>query len=145
MSTRLFLPLTLALLSAPALADRATFQATGTVAQISGGGVFAGTPVGAPASFSFEVITPGTDVTPGQYTNYAIDVSTVSVTLGTITTTGSGGSPVAGMRNAHPVADGIIVGGVALTGAPSMSFSFSEYPFVTLNVSGGQKSGAALR
>jgi hypothetical protein len=75
----------------------------------------------------FQVFTPGTDVTPGQYTNYAIDTSTLLVEsrrgLGR-----SVGRPDAGGRDGqrYPLADGIHLTGAQLAGGNRLDFEFSN-------------------
>ena len=73
----------LALASSPALAGTAVFEVVGTVASASvNSGPFVGTMVGMPARLTFQATTPGTDVAPGQYTNYGIVLGSVTMTIG---------------------------------------------------------------
>lgn len=107
-------------------AGEAVFIAQGTVATALGAsGAYSGVQVGQSAELRFTVTTPGTDIVPGQVTAYSIDPASLSMVLGPVSVGGTGGTPTAQMRNADPVADGVLMS-ASVTGPKTLSFSFSD-------------------
>ncbi len=97
----------LALLAGSAICSDVSIELTGTVCSNSyTSGMFAGATVGSPAVLSFRVATPGTDVAPGQFTNYAIDLATFDLDSNGPTGAALGGPTNLGIQNDFPVADG---------------------------------------
>jgi hypothetical protein len=116
----------LAFTSVPASAGNVRLEAWGTIATAQGTtGSYAGVAGGQSAHLSFEVTTPGTDVNPGHWTNFAIVSSSLQFTLGPVVVGVSGGAPQATLRNADPVADGVLASAL-LTDGKNMDFSFSD-------------------
>lgn len=114
------------LLTATALAGEVVMIAQGTIATASGAsGAYNGVTSGQSATLRFTVQTPGTDITPGQVTAYSIIPSSLSLVLGPVTVGVVGGTPTAQMRNANPVADGVLMS-ASVTGPKTLNFSFSD-------------------
>ncbi|MEM9381328.1 MAG: hypothetical protein AAGB93_15350 [Planctomycetota bacterium] len=114
------------LLAAPAAAGDVAVEATGVLVQAnaSPGSPFAGAMVGDPVTVRFEVFVPGTDVVPGQLTNYAIDPATSFVRIGAVTDAITGSA--LGIQNDFPVADGIRVFGAPAAGGGSVALEVGE-------------------
>ena len=126
MSRHLLAPALALLLAAPVRAGEVIFDATGTVASVSGAtGAYSGVAAGQPAHLVFRVTTPGTDVVPGHETNYAIVPGSLQLTLGPATVGVVSGTPTAMMRNQDPAVDGVLASAV-LTGSKNLGFSFSD-------------------
>jgi hypothetical protein len=90
----------------------------GTVAGNSlSAGPFSGIPSGTPVEMSYQVTTPGTDVSPGQDTSYAMVAGTFVLDVGgtTATFTSTGGAPQLDVVNNFPVADGLFTFAHAIT------------------------------
>ena len=113
------------LLAASAFAGDVRIVVRGTVA--SGGastGAFAGVAVGAPAELRFDALLPGAAF--GQYTTFAIDPASVSMTLGGGQAVGTGAAASWTLRNNHPAVDGMYTSSIALAGAQPVTFNFSD-------------------
>jgi len=116
----------LASTSVPAFAGNVRFEAWGTVAAAQGAtGAYAGVAVGQSAYLVYEVVTPGTDVNPGHWTNFDIVPSSLQYTLGPVVVGVSGGSPLASIRNDDPGVDGVLASAL-LTSNKNMDFSFAS-------------------
>ena len=91
-----------------ALAGDVSVQILGSVdSNAYSSGPFGGFASGTPVSLSFEVFVPGTDVTPGQATNYAIDLPTFVIDInGPLAPTLAGPTNCL-IQNDNPGADGL--------------------------------------
>lgn len=91
-----------------AQAGNVTLVSTGTV---SGGamssGPLAGAGFGDQVVMTFDLITPGTDVTPGQYVNYTIDPASMSIQVNSANAGMANVSLALGVQNDMPVSDGL--------------------------------------
>jgi len=122
LATSLFL----AASSLTASAGTVRFEATGTVSSASGAtGTYAGIASGQAVQLVFDVATPGVDVNPGHVTNYSIVPASLHLTMGPVTVGDTGGSMTATMRNADPLADGVLASAVVDAGK-NLGFSFSD-------------------
>ncbi|MBI5364081.1 MAG: hypothetical protein HZA53_12935 [Planctomycetes bacterium] len=128
MLTRSLYSFALALMvAAPASAGVAVFEVTGTVVSANvNSGPFVGTTVGMTARLTYQVTTPGTPDPAGQYTVLPIVGSSVSMVVGPNSTGSASTTATVLFRNAHPVADGIYMNPLPLTGTSAVNFSFSE-------------------
>ena len=124
---RPFAALPLVLLSAPALAGVAVFEVQGTVASaFVNSGPFLGTTAGMTARLTYHVTTPGTPDGSGQFTTLPIVGSSVTMTIGPNSAGSSSTTSTVMFRSGHPVADGIFMNPLPLTGTAPVAFSFSE-------------------
>ena len=115
----------LALASAPG-AQNIQLEAFGTLTNNAlSSGPLAGLPTGQPVHLTMELITPGFDLTPGQYTNYAIDTPTFALTTGGVSV-GIAPGTVVGIQNDHPVADGVHLFETAMD-QPGYFFAFELF------------------
>ncbi len=101
-------------------------EATGTIVQAnaSASSPFNGIMVGDPVLVHLEVIYPGTDLAPGQLTNYTVDLANSFVTIGAFTDTLAGGA--LGIQNDFPVADGIRMPNSPMTGGGGLALEVGE-------------------
>ncbi|MEO0663301.1 MAG: hypothetical protein AAFZ87_17335 [Planctomycetota bacterium] len=117
----------LALALAPA-ADAANVtieaQSTVAVASVGAGSAFAGVQAGDPVLVVLHVVTPGTDIAPGQFTRYDLDAASSTVTVGGVMQTL--GSGTVAIQNDFPVADGIRQGGGPLPGGETLTLDVSQ-------------------
>ena len=112
----------LALVLAPAAdAANVTIEAQSTVAVASVG---AGVQAGDPVLVVLRVVTPGTDIAPGQFTRYDLDAASSTVTVGGVMQTL--GSGTVAIQNDFPVADGIRQGGGPLSGGETLTLDVSQ-------------------
>lgn len=107
-------------ISAQARAGTVVFDATGTVSSFNGAGLtqFPGMTSGGIAHLRFEVNTPGT--VRGLGTNYAIDMPTFGLTIGSTTK----GLSTAANVLMQDLPDGIRLFSAPLVGGPSLDFEF---------------------
>ncbi|MEM6674156.1 MAG: hypothetical protein AAF726_15025 [Planctomycetota bacterium] len=110
----------------PTLAGDIVIEATGTLvtANASGSSPFAGDAVGDAVVVRLEVNVPGTDVAPGQFTNYTIDSAASFVQIGA--TTDGVVSGQVGIQNDFPVADGIRCFGAPMAGGGALTLEVGE-------------------
>jgi hypothetical protein len=116
-----------AVLAGAASAQQVKVEALGRVA-FNGfsSGPFAGVAVGQTASMTFVVNTPGSDLSPGQYTNYSIHKPTFVLRAGSVAVGLGAGSPALGLQNGFPSADGVHLFQSAL-GVPGHVFEFELF------------------
>lgn len=87
-------------LSAKAAAGDIQVTVSGTVTDnFYSAGPFAGATVGDPVTIYFEVALPGTELNPGVYSIYDVDLSTVSIDVGGPIATDFSGPEILGIRN----------------------------------------------
>jgi hypothetical protein len=124
----------LLLIALPCLASAAAagdvrFHFRGDVTMASNpNGAYAGVQVGDAVELRCDVFTtnpPPNVIAPGQYVEYVVDTTTMSVTLGSVVVPFSSGAPVVGMVNAFPVSDGV-QGLSASLGSKSLSYSLNH-------------------
>jgi hypothetical protein len=120
------LPATFATLTPCVAAGDVIIEATGTVfaANASASSAFNGAQVGDPVLVHLEVMTPGMDVAPGQFTTYMLDAAASYVEVGGVRdalTDGQGS-----IQNDFPVADGIRMFGGPMASGGSLSLDVSE-------------------
>ena len=119
-------PTALAVLAPSVAAGTVIMEATGSVltANASGTSAFSNAQVGDPVIVHLEVMTPGMDVAPGQFTTYMLDAAASYVEVGGIRdalTSGQGS-----IQNDFPVADGIRMFGGPVASGGSLSLDVSE-------------------
>jgi len=113
------------LLCPSAAAGDVLLEARGTVVQNSySSGPFAGVATGDMAVILLEVFVPGTDIAPGQYTEYDIDAGASSFTAGSGSDAIAVGLPVINVQNDFPAADGIRMLGNPLASGGTLIFEF---------------------
>jgi hypothetical protein len=94
--------------SATAQAGNVTLVSTGMVAGGSmTSGPLAGAGFGDTVTMTFDVITPGSDVTPGQYVNYTIDPSSMVIEVGSAIAGMTNPGLAIGLQNDMPASDGL--------------------------------------
>ena len=110
----------------PLQSGRMIVEASTTVAQAnpSGTSPFLGIAVGDAVLVHYEVLFPGTDLVPGQFTNFAIDPAASFVSIGGVTEFVTGGQ--IGIVNDFPVADSIRGGGPMAVGGGTLTLEVSD-------------------
>ncbi|MEM8711519.1 MAG: hypothetical protein AAGG01_11240 [Planctomycetota bacterium] len=109
-----------------AAAGDVILEATGTVLTAGAGGssVFLNAQVGDPVLVHLEVVTPGMDVVPGQFTTYMLDAAACFVDVAGVRDTLVSGQ--GSIQNNFPVADGIRMFGGSITSGGGLSLDVSE-------------------
>lgn len=112
--------------AAPARAGDASVDLASTVVSAipSSTGPFSGVQIGDAVTVHLEVFAPGTDVLPGEYTRYNLDLAACTITVGGGTTSFVGGTLA--LFNNNLTADGFYLGSAALAGGGQLSFGAAE-------------------
>ncbi len=111
MNNKLALLTALLFLAPAATAGEVRFRFLGTVTTASNpNGAYAGVQVNDAVELLCEVETvtpPPVVVAPGQYVQYAVDTTTMTLRIGSLVIPYTSGTPAVGMVNAFPVSDGV--------------------------------------